>query len=87
MSEKLDGVRAYWHGRQFISKQRNVYLAPDWFIEGLPPDTHLDGELWLARKAFQRAVSMVRRQDRNAQWKEITFVVFDAPLFEGMFEQ
>ncbi len=87
MSEKLDGVRAYWDGQRFISRQGNVYMAPDWFVEGLPTDIHLDGELWLARKAFQRAVSIVRRQDKNAQWKEITFVVFDAPLHSGVFEE
>lgn len=87
MSEKLDGVRAYWDGQKFISRQGNVYMAPDWFIQGLPTNIHLDGELWLARKAFQRAVSIVRRQDRNAQWKEITFLVFDAPLCEGLFEE
>lgn len=87
ISEKLDGVRAYWDGEQFISRQGNVYMAPDWFIEGLPKDVHLDGELWLARKAFQRAVSIVRRQDRNSQWNEITYVIFDAPNHGGTFEE
>ena len=87
ISEKLDGVRAYWDGQQFISRQGNVYMAPDWFVEGLPKDVHLDGELWLARKAFQRAVSIVRRQDRNSQWKEITYVIFDAPNHGGTFEE
>lgn len=87
ISEKLDGVRAYWDGKQFISRQGNVYMAPDWFIEGLPDDIHLDGELWTARKQFQRTVSIVRRQDRNADWKEVTFVVFDAPNMETAFEE
>src|SRR5262249_41236690 len=32
MSEKLDGVRAYWTGQVFLSRQGNVYQAPDWFI-------------------------------------------------------
>jgi DNA ligase 1 len=86
MSEKLDGVRAYWDGTQFISRQGNVYHAPDWFIEDLPKDVHLDGELWLSRKGFQRAVSIVRRQDKNDQWKEITYLVFDAPKVEDVFE-
>jgi DNA ligase-1 len=86
MSEKLDGVRAYWDGSKFISRQGNVYHAPDWFIENLPSDVHLDGELWLDRKGFQRAVSIVRRQDKNNDWKDITFVVFDAPLLEDPFE-
>src|SRR5262249_29125649 len=49
MSEKLDGVRAYWTGKGFLSRQGNVYHAPDWFVQGLP-DVPLDGELWLGRK-------------------------------------
>ena len=78
MSEKLDGVRAYWDGKQFLSRQGNLFHAPDWFVEQLPT-TPLDGELWLARKAFQRTVSIVRRQDKSDHWKEISFLVFDAP--------
>lgn len=85
-SEKLDGVRAYWDGKQFLSRQGNLYHAPDWFVKGLP-NVALDGELWLGRKKFQRAVSIVRRQDQNDLWKEITYLVFDAPAFEQSFEQ
>jgi len=36
MSEKLDGVRAYWDGTQFISRLGNIYHAPDFFVAGLP---------------------------------------------------
>ncbi len=86
MSEKLDGVRAYWDGKQFLSRQGNLYHAPDWFIEGLP-SVPLDGELWLDRKAFQRTVSIVRRQDKNDQWKSIRYLVFDAPSQTGRFEE
>src|SRR5262245_35748711 len=56
LSEKLDGVRAYWDGRQFLSRLGNVFYAPDWFVAGLP-EAPLDGELWLGRKQFQRTVS------------------------------
>jgi len=86
ISEKLDGVRAYWDGKQFISRQGNLYHAPDWFIEDLP-DTILDGELWIDRKAFQRTVSVVRRQDKSELWKEVRYLVFDAPERGGGFEQ
>lgn len=86
MSEKLDGVRAFWDGRQFISRQGNVYMAPEWFIEDLPDDVHLDGELWMGRKMFQKAVSVVRRQDKNDMWKDIKFLVFDAPKLDDAFE-
>jgi DNA ligase-1 len=86
MSEKLDGVRAYWDGKVFISRLGNAYKAPDWFTANLP-DTPLDGELWGGRKRFQRTVSVVRRHDRSDDWKEITFVVFDAPRMAGTFEE
>jgi DNA ligase-1 len=86
MSEKLDGVRAWWDGRQFISRQGNLYHAPDFFVAGLP-DVPLDGELWLGRKAFQRCVSIVRRQDKSDHWRSIRFLVFDLPTAGGPFEE
>ncbi len=85
MSEKLDGVRAYWDGKQFLSRQGNRYHAPDWFTAELPKEP-LDGELWLGRKKFQRTVSIARRQDKSDLWKELRFVVFDAPGQGGDFE-
>src|SRR5437868_6812014 len=57
LSEKLDGVRAYWTGTGFSSRLGNVFHAPAWFTEGLPA-VPLDGELWLGRKQFQRTVSI-----------------------------
>src|ERR1700688_4561798 len=36
MSEKLDGVRAYWTGKEFLSRLGNPLHAPDWFCAGLP---------------------------------------------------
>ena len=85
MSEKLDGVRAYWDGKQFVSRLGNLFHAPDWFVAGLPA-VPLDGELWIARKAFQRTVGVVRRQDKSDLWKEVRFLVFDAPALAEPFE-
>ena len=85
MSEKLDGVRAYWDGRRLISRLGNTFHAPDWFLEGFP-ESPLDGELWIGRKQFQRTVGIVRRQDRSDHWKEVAYVAFDAPAFDGPFE-
>ena len=62
LSEKLDGVRAYWDGTRFLSRQGNPFHSPPWFTAELP-NIPLDGELWLGRKKFQRTVSIVRRQD------------------------
>jgi len=85
ISEKLDGVRAYWDGERFLSRLGNEYHAPDWFVESLP-NTPLDGELWIDRQAFHRTVSIVRRQDRSDHWKEVSYIVFDAPAHPGTFE-
>lgn len=87
LSEKLDGVRAYWDGKRLVSRLGNTFVAPDWFVGALPEDMHLDGELFAGRKKFQRAVSIVRRQDRSNEWKEISFVVFDAPRHDAVFEE
>ncbi|WP_425616169.1 DNA ligase [Anatilimnocola sp. NA78] len=85
MSEKLDGVRAYWTGETFVSRQGNRFHAPVWFTAGFPT-TPLDGELWIDRKAFQQTVSIVRRQDGSDHWKRVLYVVFDAPSAGGTFE-
>lgn len=77
-SEKLDGVRAWWDGKNFISRQGNVFHAPDWFKAGLP-DHLLDGELWVDRCKFQSTLSVVRRLDGGDMWKAVKYVVFDAP--------
>jgi DNA ligase-1 len=83
MSEKLDGVRAYWDGKRFLSRQGNVFVAPPWFLDGLP-DFPLDGELWMGRKTFQSAVGIVK--SRPDEWKQLRYVVFDAPAHGGEFE-
>jgi DNA ligase-1 len=86
MSEKLDGVRAYWDGGQFVSRLGNVFHAPDWFVADFPK-TPLDGELWGGRKTFQRTVGIVKRQDEPPEWKNIRYLVFDAPKHGGTFEE
>ena len=86
LSEKLDGVRAYWDGARFLSRLGNEFLAPPWFVESLP-ETPLDGELWVGRGQFQKTVSIVRRGDRSKLWRDVSFLVFDAPSHGGVFEE
>ncbi len=86
VSEKLDGVRAYWDGVKFLSRLGNVYHAPPWFTKGLP-NHPLDGELFTARKGFQRTVGIVKRQDHPETWDTVRFVIFDAPHLDAPFEQ
>ncbi|MDY3558844.1 DNA ligase [Gemmata sp. JC673] len=85
ISEKLDGVRAYWDGKQFLSRGYNIYFAPDWFTAGLP-NHPLDGELWIGRKRFQEASDVARSQGQPERWRPMKFLVFDAPDEAGPFE-
>jgi len=77
-SEKLDGVRAYWDGTNFISRQGNIFHAPDWFKRGLP-DHPLDGELYMGRGKFQETMSVVRSFDAGLRWQHVQYVCFDMP--------
>ncbi len=86
MSEKLDGIRAYWDGETFTSRLGNKFYAPEWFTADLPADT-LDGELWVGRKLFQKTTSIVRSGAQSDEWKQVTYVVFDAPEAKGGFEE
>ncbi|CAG8437533.1 7141_t:CDS:10 [Diversispora eburnea] len=87
ISEKLDGVRAFWCGKKgkFFSRLGNVYEAPDWFTKDLPRDVDLDGELFGGRGKFQSTVSIVKAG--KEEWKSITYEIFDVPSYaETPFE-
>jgi ATP-dependent DNA ligase len=63
-SEKLDGVRARWDGRQLTTRGGNRIAVPPGFTAGWPAQV-MDGELWLGRGQFDRSarwcVAMTRR--------------------------
>lgn len=86
VSEKLDGVRARWDGKQLLSKNSNSFRAPAWFTQGFP-DTTLDGELWSARGEYQRIVSIVSRDTPHQGWRQIKFMIFDLPDDKQPFSQ
>lgn len=79
VSEKLDGVRAYWDGQQLLSRGGNIIAAPDWFLRDFP-DQPLDGELWMGRGRFAAVSAAIRRlQPKAEEWRQIRFMVFDLP--------
>lgn len=86
MSEKMDGVRCFWNGSNMYSRNGNMFYPPKWFKEQLP-NFPLDGELWTKREDFQKIVSIVKRQDENEEWKQISFQIFDAPKMKAPFHK
>ena len=87
VSEKLDGVRAYWDGRHLISRQGNRFAAPAWFTAGFP-DTPLDGELWMGRGTFDELSGTVRQQTPDdALWRKVRYMVFDMPVPDLTFDE
>ena len=87
ISEKLDGVRAYWDGKNLISRQGNTFNSPLWFTKNFPA-TPLDGELWIAREKFSQVSGIVRTQKAdNKAWENISFMIFDLPRSPDDFSQ
>jgi DNA ligase-1 len=87
MSEKYDGLRGFWDGRQLWSRKGKLIHAPDYFLAALPRDIALDGELWIGRGQFEETTSTVLADTPDDRWKRVRFMVFDAPKAKGTFEQ
>ena len=85
ISEKLDGVRAYWDGQRLLFRSGRRIAAPDWFIASLPK-APLDGELWMGRGAFERLSGVVRRAiPVDEEWRDVRYMIFELPGAEGDF--
>ena len=87
MSEKYDGLRAYWDGSQLWSRKGELIRAPGYFLAALPPGVALDGELWIGRGKFEETASTVLSETPDDRWKGVRFMVFDAPKVKGTFER
>ncbi|KAF8901777.1 DNA ligase/mRNA capping enzyme [Mucidula mucida] len=78
ISEKLDGVRTFYDGKHMYSRLGNPFTPPKWFLDKLPKDVTLDGELFAGRGKFQDTISIVKTVN-SPHWSGITFQVFDIP--------
>lgn len=84
MSEKLDGVRGRWDGRELRSKNGHLFRPPEAFIRGLP-DFPLEGEIWGGRETFGQTAAVVQRARDDEGWLGLQFAIFDVPATEGGF--
>jgi len=84
MSEKLDGIRAYWDGKNLYTKNGNKIFTPKNFINNFP-SFELDGELWSKRDDFENIQNIVLDKSPSSKWKEISYNIFEAPNSKGNF--
>ncbi|WP_368562092.1 DNA ligase [Pseudoxanthomonas sp. UTMC 1351] len=86
VSEKLDGVRGRWDGRQLWTRGGQRVSPPAWFTAKWP-NVAMDGELWMGRGRFDEVSALVRSiQPDDAAWRQVRFMVFDLPDHGGAFE-
>src|SRR5687767_2571388 len=84
MSEKMDGIRAYWNGENSLSRHGKRIGTPNWFTEGFP-NIPLDGELWMGRKTFEQLMAVIGGVN-NSDWKGVGYFIFDLPASAAPYE-
>lgn len=80
-SEKYDGIRAIWDGKNLKSRNDKTINAPKWWLKDFPSFA-IDGELWSGRGEFEFISSVVSSFDDKG-WENIKFMVFDVPNAKG----
>lgn len=90
VSEKYDGVRAYWDGVRLQTRSGRSIPAPDGFLQQLPAAA-VEGELWFGRGQFSRSSALIRRApehpDYDHEWQSVQLMLFDAPRHPGVFSE
>ncbi len=87
VSEKYDGVRGFWNGKELVSRNKKIINAPDWFTKNLPQNIKLDGELWLGLGEFSKLSGIVRSDKGNSDWSNVKYMVFELPDAKGDFSK
>lgn len=60
----------------------NPVMAPEWFLDALPQNVSLDGELYAGHGNFQYVQKATRRDvPQDEQWEGIKYHVFGAPTY------
>lgn len=84
MSEKLDGIRGYWNGKEMLSKSGYPINTSANFIKHFPPFP-LDGEIWYKRASFEKIQSIALDTHPTKGWEKLTYNIFEVPYAEGNF--
>lgn len=87
MSEKYDGLRAVWTGKDLITRTMKTFAyVPDWFRSKLGR-TPFDGEIYIPNEPFT-SLSISKKCDIiDNRWKKVKYLIFDTPMKNIKFEQ
>lgn len=69
-----------------FSRYGNIIFAPDAFLDQLPKDVILDGELNFGRGGWKQTMMTVKDHVPGPGWDEVQYSVFDAPTPQQLFE-
>ncbi len=87
VSEKFDGIRAYWNGKQLLTRSGYPIHTPPTFTQGWP-EQHLEGELWIGYGQFSQLAALIQRHETSPDdWVSVRFMVFDLPQWPGTFSE
>jgi len=76
---KVDRLRQEPISTGLWSRYYNPIMAPDWWLDRLPQNIMMDGELYMGRHKFQETVSCTKRLDFSGPWEQVEYIAFDAP--------
>lgn len=87
VSEKLDGVRAFWDGHSMRTRSGAGLEPPPQWLKHLPRQA-LDGELWMGRGRFEQVSALTRTHGASVSaWADVRYVVYEAPEAPGTFRE
>lgn len=87
MSEKMDGVRAYWDGHMLWTRGNKIINTPDWMLAKFPKGVGLDCELWHGRGNYRETMKIFQCKESLRPWETVKIGVFDAPKNDGEIEE
>lgn len=63
-----------------FSSYGNIIYAPSMWLDALPLDVCLDGELYLGVRSLQATLSIARTKVPDSRWGKLCYKVFDVPF-------
>lgn len=78
VSEKLDGVRGLWDGKQMYFRSGKVMELDSEFTRNFPPFA-LDGEIYSPDLHFSQIISILKNPKKSAEVIKLQYYVFDVP--------